>query len=347
MFDGDNIFSGHATGGIGLLARFNIPEFNIATLQIPKIEGLSLYLFIPNFGRTYDSFDPEFPWLPGSTLTHGGDELNSDSNDVNRHRALRVFQRTWFTAGYKINDEMHARIQFIGANPSGSINWKSDGEDVLPYRYRVSVTAPRFEAAFAYSTDNYGADFGVKTWLPISNWITDTFSQDPDNPGYIRGGNPGTFWGGLAFGLGAFYKVNDDIRLNARFDLDMLRSWKGPLYGSGVDTKITNPTRMSFHVWPSYRLPNKMVVMATAGFNFLTRNTVDIAGTNPNDEDAIWRLDWERSNRLRFGCGLSLAVPLFTGASMNLGFAYNHGTRDTRGGEPRSFTIPITLFVSM
>jgi hypothetical protein len=347
MFGGGNIFASHYSANIGVLARFNFTETLMSKVNLPEIKGLSMYIFIPSFGMTFTSDDPDFSYLSTSTLTPGGDVLNSDDADINRLRAMRVFQRTWFTVGYRINDEMTVRAQFIGANPGGSINWTTGSganrTDVVPYRYRVSLAAPRIETAFAYSTENYGFDFGLKTWLPISNWITNTYSQDPDNPGYLRGGNPGTYWGGLGFGLGAFYKVNDSIRINFRADGDMLRTWTGPYRYSGVDTTITNPTRLSFHLWPSYTMENKMVVMLACGLNYVGRNTVDINGFNPNEDS----LDWDRSNRFRLGGGVSLAIPLFGAGSMNVGLAYNHGTSDARGGEPRTFTIPITFFMSL
>jgi hypothetical protein len=201
----------------------------------------------------------------------------------------------------------------------------------------VSLNAPRIEGAFAYSTDDFGIDLGVKTWLPVSNWITNTWSQDIDNPGYLRGGNPGSFWGGIGFGLGAFAKVTDSFRINFRADGDMLRSWTG--IHQGVDTKITNPLRLSFHLWPAYTLSNGMVAMVAAGVNYVGKNTVDINGTNPNDGI----LEWDRSDRLRIGGGLSLAIPLFGHGSINIGLTYNHGTEDIRGGEPRIISIPINF----
>ena len=85
-----------------------------------------------------------------------------------------------------------------------------------------------------------------------------------------------------------------------------------------------------------------MVAMAAFGWNYVGRNTVDINGINPNQDN----LDWERSNRLRFGCGLSLNMPLFAGGAVNFGLAYSHGTEDSRGGEPRTFTIPIAFSMS-
>jgi hypothetical protein len=340
MFDGGNIFSPHFSGNIGVMARFNMTEDLMSKVNLPEIKGLSFYIFIPNFSMPFTEFNPDFAWLGGSNLTPGGDVLNSDDSETNRLRAFRVFQRTWFTAGYKISDEMHVRAQFIGANPGGSINWSTE---LNPYRYRVAVSAPRIETAFAYSTDDFGFDLGLKTWLPVSNWVTDTYSQDLDNPGYIRGGNPGTFWGGLGFGFGAFYKIDDNIRINFRADGDMLRSWTGQYRGSGVDTTITNPTRLSFHLWPSYTLSNGMVLMVACGLNYVGRNTVDIGGNNPNEGN----LDWERSNRFRLGGGVSLAVPLFGAGSMNVGLAYGHGTEDARGGEPRTITIPISFFLHM
>ncbi|MCL2411569.1 MAG: hypothetical protein FWC97_08005, partial [Treponema sp.] len=343
MFGANNIFSAHFSGNIGVLAAFTPSEIKAFDF-LQNLDGLTLYVFVPQLGMGFDSHAPDFGWLPCGMLTPGGGSLNSDDPDSNRHRTLRVLQRTWLTAGYRINDEMHARMQFIGANPSGSINWNTGSEPTDVYRYRVTVNAPRIEAAFAFNTERlpifhrFGIDFGVKTWLPISNWITDDWNQGPDG-GYLRTGD-GTYWGGIGFGFGASASLTENIRINLRADGDMLRRWSGQY--RGVETTITNPARFSVHLWPAYTLNNGMVVMAAAGLNYVGRNTVDVGGDNPN-EDSIY---WERSNRVRFGGGLSLAIPLFERGSMNVGLAYRHGTADTHGGEPRTFTIPVSFSMS-
>jgi len=344
MRGGSNIFSGQSSGGIGLLAQF----------KIPPVKGLSLSLFIPSFGISFTSGSEEFSWLSNSSLTPGGENLNSDDNFSNRQRAVRIFERTWFTASYTIKDEskeenarkdeMHIRLQFIGANPGGSINWTtgsgSNRAEVQPYRYRVSVTAPRVEAAIAYSLkEKFSVDLGLKSWLPVSSWMTDVYSQDIDNPDYLMSGD-GEFWGGLGFGLGALVHISKDFRINFRADGEFFRSWTGKREG---DVSITNPMQLSFHLWPAYTLPNKMVVMASFGINYSGRNEVDIAGTNPNKGS----LEWERSDRIRFGSGASIMLPLFGQSSfISAGLAYNNGTEDIRGGESRTLTIPVNFYVA-
>jgi len=334
MFHGDNIFTSHYSGNIGVLAQF----------APPWISGLSVYVFVPHFGMSFRHHARDFDWLACGLLSPGGDLLNSDDEASNRLRAARVFERTWLTVGYRISEQMRARVQFVGANPFGTVNWTGgagdDRVDVEPYRWRVGISAPRFEAAFAYTLPgSLVVDVGMRAWLPISNWVTDTWSHDVDNPGYIRGGHPGTFWGGLGFGLGVSYLVTEDIRLNFRADGDMLRSWTGTY--RGIDTRITNPTRLSFHLWGTYRLVNGMSVLAGFGANYVGRNSVDVGGTNPNDGV----LEWDRSDRLRLGGGVSLAIPLFGHSSVSVGLTYRHGTADVRGGEPRTVTVPISFFL--
>jgi len=248
-------------------------------------------------------------------LTPGADDLHGlGSEDLNRLRAIRVLQRGWLSVGYEVSDTFLARLQFVGAIPSGSINWNTgEGDDETAtqfYRLRMSMSAPRFEAAFAWlGTQDLIVDFGVRVWLPISDWLTDTRSEDIDNPGYIRLSNTGTYWGGLGFGLGVSYAVNDAITVNFRADGDMLRSWAwtsstwtSPHMGI---TNIVNPIRLSFHLWPVFTLPNDMRLTVSAGLNYIGRNTVERSGEDLNDGC----LDWDRSNRIRFGGGLSVAVP--------------------------------------
>jgi len=344
MRGGSNIFSGHSSGGIGLLAQF----------KIPAVKGLALSLFVPSFGISFTEGEEEFRWLSNSSLTPGGENLNSDDTVSNRQRALRIFERSWLTASYTFKDdsdeekarkdELHLRLQYIGANSNGSVNWTtgsgSDRTDVQPYQYRVSVTAPRVELAFAYILrEKFSIDLGVKSWLPISNWMTDVYSQDIDNPDYLMSGD-GTFWGGIGFGLGAKIFVTKDFIINFRADGEMLRSWTGKREG---DVSITNPMHLSCHLWPAYTFSNKMTAMAAFGINYSGKNEVDLDGTDPNKDN----LDWERSDRLRFGGGLSLMIPLFGQSSyISVGLAYNNGTEDARGGEARTITIPVNFYVA-
>jgi len=340
MAGGGNIFSPHFSPDIGMLGRFSVP----------RIEELSIYAFIPFFGMPFDRPSYDFPWLTGSLMTPGAGALHSMDNDnLNRHRLFRVLQRSWLTVGYEVSQRFHARVQFAGANPSGSVNWTSgEGEDrdaTQFYRLRVGMSAPRFEAAFAWlGTAGLTVDFGVRAWLPISDWITDVRSEDIDNPGYIRLGDTGTYWGGLGFGVGVSFDVTGDITVNFRADGDMLRSWNwtssdwsSPHMGI---TRVTNPVRLSFHLWPVYTMPNGMRLTLGLGLNYLGRNIVERRGTDLNDGC----LEWDRSNRLRFGGGMSLAIPFGAASSLSFGLAYSHGTADIRGGEARVITIPITFF---
>ncbi|MCL2380839.1 MAG: hypothetical protein FWC64_04515 [Treponema sp.] len=335
MFDGQNIFSAHSNLNIGVLASF----------APPQVEGLSVYVFVPHFGMPFTTVYQDLPWLHSGLLTPGGHALNSGDNESNAHRAFRVFQRTWVTVGYLVNDNMHARLQFIGANPYGRYltNIYEDGipvGDLEPHDYRVLVSAPRFEAAFAYLTDQFVVDFGVRVWLPVSNWISDTWSEDIDNPGYLRMADTGTFWGGLGFAVGLAFLATDSLVVNFRTDMDMLRRWSGSGYRDFGSTTITNPMRMSFHLWPTYTFENDMRLTVSAGLNYVGRNSVDTGGSNPNDGS----LYWDRSRRVRFGGGASLTMPLFANSSVSFGIAYSHGTADRHGGEARVITIPIRFF---
>jgi hypothetical protein len=254
-----------------------------------------------------------------------------------------VFERTWFTVGYELDETFHVRLQYIGANSSGNVNWNSgEGEnlvDVESHRYRVSISAPRLEAAFAwFSVPGLLLDLGIKSWLPVSDWITDTYDNEAKK--YIKLENTGNYWGGIGFGFGAsFYKLMDgNLVLNFRADGDMLRSWKGSY--EGVDAKITNPMRLSFHLWPSYTIPDLGTITVSAGFNYVGRNTVDIGGADPNEDSEYWK----DAERLRFGGGVAFDIPVFSTGSISFGVAYSHGTGERNGGEPRTITIPINFF---
>jgi len=340
MFDNYNIFSYHYSGSIGFLAQYTPPQ----------IEGLSVYVFVPQFGMPFTQTQQDYTWPSGILLANGGDRLNDPDNSeevVNRNsnRALRVFERTWLTVGYKTSN-MHARLQFIGANPGGSKNWMGDGAVAESYAYRVSVNAPRIEAAFAYLVaEKFVIDVGVKSWLPISNWVTDTYNNDIDTGGYMKLSNTGTYWGGIGFGLGMGYTneslnnlMGGELVFYFRADGDMLRSWQGT--HEGVDAAITNPLRLSFHFWPSYTFPGGNTITLHGGVNYIGRNTVDIGGADPNVDSA----DWENSDRLRFGGGLSFDMSLFGSSSISFGLAYSHGTGEAKGGEPRTISIPINFY---
>jgi len=333
------VFSPLSSGDIGAMGSFTVPQ----------VQGLSIYALVPFFGMPFNRPSYDFPWLPGSLLTPGADDLHGlGDDDINQHRLLRVLQRSWLTVGYQ-TDLFHARLQFAGANPSGSINWTTgeDDEDQVAtnfYKLRMSMYAPRAEAAFAWlGTSGLVVDLGVRVWLPISDWLTDTRTDDLDNPSYIRLANTGTYWGGLGFGLGASFAITNDFSINFRFDGDMLRNWVWtsnywPNPQMGI-TSVTNPMRLSFHLWPVYTLPNGMRLTLAAGLNYVGRNTVERNGTDLNEDC----LEWERSNRLRFGGGMSLTIPFGAASSLSVGAAYSHGTADIRGGEARVITVPISF----
>ena len=338
MFDGNNIFSSHYSGNIGFLAQY----------APPQVDGFSVSVFVPQFGMAFTEAQLEYSWPSGTLLVNGGDRLNDPDNSEevtnrNSNRAFRVFERTWVTIGYR-NENINARLQYIGANSNGYRNWM--GDDVVePYAYRIGVTAPRIEAAFAYLTENFAVDLGVKSWLPISDWITDTWNNDIDNGSYLRLSNTGTYWGGIGFGLGVAYtneQLNEvlggELAFYFRADGDLLRSWQGN--HEGVDTTITNPLRLSFHFWPSFTFPNGLSITLHGGFNYIGRNTVDIGGANPNKDST----DWDNSERLRFGGGLSFDMVLFGASSVSIGLAYSHGTGEARGGEPRTISLPVYFF---
>jgi hypothetical protein len=334
MLDAGNIFSYAYSGGIGFLAR----------LTPPQIEGLSVNVFVPQFSMGFSEVDIENAWPGGNLLTNGADRLNDSGGgeNINRNsnRAFRVFQRSWLTVGYEFSEAFHARLQYIGANSSGMINW-TDGEniDVEPHKYRVTVSAPRIEAAFAwYGIKGFLLDIGIKSWLPVSDWITDTYDNAANN--YIKLKNTGTYWGGIGFGLGvSFYELMDKrLVVNLRADGDMLRSWDG--YYEGAHAIITNPLRLSFHVWPSYKIEDIGTFIVSAGVNYIGRNKVDIGGTDPNKGSPYWN----DAYRLRFGGGLSFEKTVFKSGSISAGLAYSHGTSERYGGEPRVITIPINFF---
>jgi hypothetical protein len=337
MFDGNNIFSYYYSGSIGVLAQFT-PTF---------ARGLTVNAFVPQFGMPFTQAQFDDAWPYEHMLTSGGDTLNDTSETGNRNvnRASRVFERTWVTVAYGDGETYLARMQFIGANAIGRINWTSgaDGEDTTePHKYRISLRAPRIETAFALNLERLGLlfDVGVKSWLPIANWITDTWDSDMDSNQYIRLQNTGTYWGGIGFGFAIAYNglLGGDLVLCFRADGDMLRSWQG--LHEGRNASITNPVRLSFHLWPFYKIEGVGTITANAGINYIGRNTVEIAGVNPNANSD----DWNNASRLRFGAGLSFDMPIGGSSLISAGLAYRHGTAEGRGEEPRAITIPIRLF---
>jgi hypothetical protein len=340
MFDSYNIFSYFYSGSIGALVRYTPPQ----------IEGLSAYVFVPQFGMPYTAASYDDMWPSGNLLTNGGDKLNDtgtgDNINRNANRASRVFERTWATIGYEIDEKLHVRLQYIGANPSGSINWKSksgeeDSEvDVESHKYRVSVSAPRFEVAFAWlGIQGLVLDLGVKSWLPVSDWETDTYDNETNK--YIKLENTGVYWGGIAFGFGASYSglLDGDLVINFRSDGILLRNWEGTYQGAA--SKITNPVQLSFHLWPTYTLSGIGSVTLSLGLNYVGRNTVDIGGANPNKDSEYW----DNAERLRFGAGLAFKIPVFSFSAVSFGLMYSHGTSERYGGEPRTITIPIYFFL--
>ena len=348
MFDGGNIFSHFWSPSGGVLAQFTPARMNF---NMPEwTNNLSVFVFVPDFGMPFVNNQYENPWLFDGILTPGGNTLNSNEpGNRNDQRAMRVFQRTRVAIGYKEEGLFHARLQFAGANPRGFITRNRINElgvvvPVYSYQYRIGLSAPSLNAAFAWlGTPNLVFDVGVRSWLPVSNWITDTWSEDLDTNAYIRLTDTGTYWGGIGFGVGMSYSgfMNGSLTFNARLDGGFLRGWRGTL--DGMDAVIRNPMQLSAHIWPRFTLPNGHSVMFSAGVNYLGRNFVERGGENLNDREGF-RSGWERSDRLRMGAGLAFEMPIFRGGWVNIGLAYRHGTRESHGGEANVISLPIMFF---
>ena len=348
MFDGGNIFSHFWSPTGGVLAQFTPSRMNF--LQLPDwTNNLSVFLFVPDFGIPFVNNEYENPWLFDGLLTPGGNLLNSNEpGNRNNQRAMRVFQRTRIAVGYYEEGLFHARLQFAGANPRGlvTLNRTVGGEEVPlhPHEWRVGLSAPSFNAAFAWlGTPNLVIDAGVRSWLPVSNWVTDTWNEDLDTNAYIRMADTGTYWGGIGFGIGASYSglLDGALTLNARLDGGFLRGWRGT--HEGMDTVIRNPMQLSAQIWPRYTLPGGQSIMFSAGLNYLGRNFVEQDGENVNDREGFRDL-WDRSNRLRMGMGVAFEMPIFRGGWVNIGLTYRHGTRDTHGGEANVISLPVLFF---
>ena len=344
---------GYAPYTIGMGSHYEVFSYYSsatggALVSFKPIKNLFIGYFVPNFGMPFIANDPsDQNWFSTNLLTPGADSLNNENDpSSNSSRAFRIFQRSWVSLGYLFEDIGHARVQFVGANPNGSVNWTIPGEGGNPstarnpYDLRVISSAPRFEGAFALTRfDNLIIDFGFKVWVPISDWITDNWNDSAK--AYTRAVNTGTYWGGLQFALRAFYNGFLDEKLSLIFygDAHLLRTWTG-IY-TGENTRVTNPFRLNFHLASFYDL-DFAVIGVNAGVEYFSRNDVSRGGKNLNTEGEFEKF-WLVSDRFRFGAGVWIEKRLGS-ISIEGGVAYRNGTNEDHGDEKRAISIPIMFY---
>ncbi|MDR2542223.1 MAG: hypothetical protein LBC80_02060 [Treponema sp.] len=170
-----------------------------------------------------------------------------------------VFKRIQVAAAYTIDGIGLARVQYFGAKPGVEIiritdEWLDDSNTPFhSYLFDTfSITAPRIEAAFAFTGfPNLTLDIGGKWPLPFKNWDrgplnifekNDETLLDPIYLSYKRG----FVWQApYQLSLGLKYKL-DSLELAGRADAHFLGSMKG----HSIDVFFA--PMLNIHVWPSY-----------------------------------------------------------------------------------------------
>jgi hypothetical protein len=209
-----------------------------AMVSLTPIPGLYIGVLVPDFKPCIEAT----PDMTGSN--------NSDIDSATR-RALRVYEKTQVGVGYELNGIGLVRAQFVGANGGDGARWSLPTNLVDVGAGVTGFSEPRFELAFAFTgMEGLVIDFGVKAYIPISDWVTNEWDESKEE--YKKLENTPTVWRGLQFALGAGFNTGA-LKINARVDALNIAANADYDY-QGVTAKYSVGPTINFHLWPSYDL---------------------------------------------------------------------------------------------
>jgi hypothetical protein len=273
--------------------------------------------------------------------------------------AENAFKRIQATIGYTIQDFGFARVQYYGVNPD--INTDTH-----------LITAPRFEAAFAFTAiPNLTIDLGGKYFLLLEDPMIPARRNTgtgngvipiPALPAGTSGENAktgtaemaGTYQAPQQVSLGIRYEMKNigpgTLSLQGRADTKFWGYYQEP--GKNI-TRIGPEIKASF--WPSYRIDT---------FTFQVETTMVYAGDWTKYGQTVYKGGFGYSfgafvqKNVGSGCSLLIGVSYSAGEGIVLPAASNtsstgivHGelaglsTATEAGKLPRVFSVPIKLSV--
>ncbi|MDR2020990.1 MAG: hypothetical protein LBQ14_09525 [Treponema sp.] len=326
MYDGDAIFSRfktHWTGQAGFMASAE-PVKNIYL-------GALLYGLSP------------FTASNSSTAASALFDAHPDYVTQNEDAWLNIQA----AAAYTFEEWGLLRVQYFGAKPGVSFNRVTDeliddsNNLIASYDfYTFSITAPRIEAAFAFTgLDNLTLDAGVKIPLPFKDWTlirSDIFTKEDEDdwaPVY-KTYKTGFIWQAPYQISAGFRWTLAALTLAGRIDSKFGGSVKGTVqeFHFGPEVNVS--------LWPSWNL-GFMTLGLNFGFEYLwpavDKNNSPIGKGTPRAMEGGSRI----------GFGASVQKELFRNCIVRGGAAYKPGGKVNGREEAGVLTIPVYLEFSL
>jgi hypothetical protein len=323
MYDADAIFSRfktHWTGQAGIMLSLNPPVPALENLWLGSmLYGLNPLTSAGTAGIIYDAHP---------------DYINDNAD---------VWKRIQAAVSYTIPEIGIARVQYIGVKPVVEIKQVTDewvnSSNTYFYSYMFeifSVTAPRFEAAFAYTgLSGLTIDIGAKACLPFKNWDRgpeNIFEKDDEallDPIY-RAYKDGIVWQApYQVSLGAKYKA-EKLELAGRIDTKFLGSMKAH------KNEIYFAPEINAHIWPSWDFSFARLIM-----NF---GCELLGATYDKNKELIGKgSPLAMNGGYRLGAGISLQKTIINNCFIKSGLAYKFGTTVNGIQEKPVLSIPIHI----
>ena len=257
-----------------------------------------------------------------------------------------AYWRVQAAVGYTIENVGLLRAQYLGAKPLVEITRVSDefldDNEQIFYSYSFdtfSITAPRFEIAFAYTgLPGLIADIGVKIPLPFKDWDrgpSNIFEKEDEAlmDAIYKYYKTGFIWQApYMASLGARFTPNalEQLEIAGRIDAKFLG------YMKGYKDELNFAPEINVHLWPSWDFSFCRLIL-DVGFEYIG------AAYNKNKELVGEGSPAALNGGYRFGTGLS-AQKNFTGSSLiKGGVAYKFPGKVNGVKENAVLTIPLYL----
>jgi len=326
MYDGDAIFTRFKTHRTHGQAGFMI--------SVTPVEGL----FIGALLYDLSPFTTSSSSTVASAMFDGHPAYAADN--------ANAYWRIQAALGYNIKNVGLLRVQYLGAKPLVEITRVSDefldDNEQIFYSYSFdtfSITAPRFEAAFAFTgVPGLVIDIGGKIPLPFKDW-----DQGPSNifekedeallDAIYKYYKTGFIWQApYTASLGVRFKPNglEQLEIAGRVDGKFLG------YMKGHKDEVYFAPEINAHLWPSWDFSVCRLIV-DFGFEYIG------AAYNKNKELVCEGSPVALNGGFRYGAGLSVQKNFMGNSLVKGGVAYKFAGKVNGAKENAVLTIPLYL----
>ncbi|MDR2096422.1 MAG: hypothetical protein LBP76_13045 [Treponema sp.] len=320
------------------------------------VEGLGVYVLVNNMLISSHTEKDEDNYIPASDSTTASlFRINGNLTWAAGRRAEYIYENTQAAVSYAIPNIGLARVQYIGAAPSAT--YRSGSDRFLPTSI-WSISAPRFEAAFAYTgMEGLIVDVGGKFYLPFDDvsyphesFLAPTSNIDwPGSGAKFGWGNSieknGKYQAPFMVALGASYNLSA-LTLYLRFDAKFGSS--GEYKNSGITHKLELGPEIKGWLTANYKLSDTLSAQAEGGLIYAGESIASKTGAS----DIV-----RGSDALLYGFGAGVQATLAENCTIKVGATFTGGkgvevSSDSSDAESvtlpfaSSFTVPVIFSVS-